>query len=573
MGSLNTWSGTISAIGGSVVSGGLGMVNLGNADGFNSLQIGQIGQLNGFAGSLASTAIGYGITGNASFNLVRLNGTGLLEMNLGKDGFNMQLGMGGTDISLGRISGALAGASHWGKNIQIEKAAKRDGLGNAATALRAQYGFGDGMQRAQLESILKGDTVLAKRAGKGSDAETVTKDGKRTVYLDNYKDTMSADEKLAMGITLGHEAYRDGLVGTEQQQFMETTRAVIGHTEMALRMQADKRYSESMDSIIAGSAVLQKDIAAYKSGDLMTMLGHVAGNYDYSKDYWRVELNEIGEVVRVLDDKDYDTISIIAADKSILTVKRNTRKSLSEQIQQAVFPFQTLYKQNKEDIINVMYESGLKWDGQKGWHAVDERGIYESNGRLHLLPYFIAVKEGNGAFERLLEADAKKKTTEHIDITQEEVEESSGLPKHSACAITAGTELNNNFFRNTYGNGLSKEELLEAIKENKNEMFDTESLVLTWNGLGAGIAKRYGTDNYLLYAGEYDTVEDIQNAGINYWLKKAIRKDDPTRTHFISVTYGDKDDTDTTTTDRWWNDTELTSFVYYGFKPKFGEKK
>ena len=165
-------------------------------DGFNSLQIGQIEQLNGFAGSMASTAIGYGITGNASFNLVRLNGTGLLEMNLGKDGFNMQLGMGGTDISLGRISGALAGASHWNKNIQIEKAAKRDKLQNAATALRAQYGFGDGMQRAQLESILKGDTVLAKRAGKGSDAETVTKDGKRTVYLDNYKETMSREEKL-----------------------------------------------------------------------------------------------------------------------------------------------------------------------------------------------------------------------------------------------------------------------------------------------------------------------------------------------------------------------------------------
>ena len=61
---------------------------------FTSLQIGQIEQLNGFAGSMASTAIGYGITGNASFNLVRLNGTGLLEMNLGKDGFNMQLGIG-----------------------------------------------------------------------------------------------------------------------------------------------------------------------------------------------------------------------------------------------------------------------------------------------------------------------------------------------------------------------------------------------------------------------------------------------------------------------------------------------
>lgn len=63
------------------------------------------------------------------------------------------------------------------------------------------------------------------------------------------------------------------------------------HTEMALRIQADKRYSESMDSIIGGSAILQKDIAAYKSGDLMNMIGHVAGNYDYSKDYWLLKLD------------------------------------------------------------------------------------------------------------------------------------------------------------------------------------------------------------------------------------------------------------------------------------------
>ena len=65
-----------------------------------------------------------------------------------------------------------------------------------------------------LKSILKGDTVLAKREGTG-EAETVLKDGKR-VYLDNYKETMSREEKLARGITLGHEAYRDGLVGSEQ---------------------------------------------------------------------------------------------------------------------------------------------------------------------------------------------------------------------------------------------------------------------------------------------------------------------------------------------------------------------
>ena len=49
MGSITTWSGTISSMGGTAVSGGLGMLNLENVDGFNFLQIEQIEQLNGFA--------------------------------------------------------------------------------------------------------------------------------------------------------------------------------------------------------------------------------------------------------------------------------------------------------------------------------------------------------------------------------------------------------------------------------------------------------------------------------------------------------------------------------------------
>lgn len=44
----------------------------------------------------------------------------------------------------------------WGKNIQIEA---------AATALRGAYGFGDGIDKAQLDSILKREIRL--RAGMG----------------------------------------------------------------------------------------------------------------------------------------------------------------------------------------------------------------------------------------------------------------------------------------------------------------------------------------------------------------------------------------------------------------------
>jgi len=266
--------------------------------------------------------------------------------------------------------------------------------------------LGNGMQRAQLESILKGDTVLAKRAGKGSDAETVTKDGKRTVYLDNYKETMSREEKLAMGITLGHEAYRDGLVGTEQQQFMETTRAVIGHTEMALRMQADKRHSESMDSIIGGSDILQKDIAAYKSGDLMTMLGHAAGNYDWSKDYWRVTKDKKGNILKIENDNSND-ITYVDEYGNVTGKDEYRGGSRSE------FLADKLGMSSKEQVREMLSNAGYTYnpntgffEGKNAKQAFDITGLTEMQAG--------AEKQGNwiihatGEAKQFFEAGGKK---------------------------------------------------------------------------------------------------------------------------------------------------------------------
>lgn len=52
-----------------------------------------------------------------------------------------------------------------------------------------------------------------------------------------------------LGLMLGHETYRDGLLGTEEAQRIETRSAVNGHTEMALRMLGDGMYARSMKSI------------------------------------------------------------------------------------------------------------------------------------------------------------------------------------------------------------------------------------------------------------------------------------------------------------------------------------
>jgi hypothetical protein len=296
------WKNTLTAQAGTFTSGMLENINLG-ADmekvyGFSSGQIEDITQFNSVTGGLASSAVTYGLTGNVTFNLAKLSGTlgggawstGLLEMNLGEDGFSLGLGSGGTDVSIGTLVGAARGIENWDKNIQIENAADKNGLSEAATALRVQWGFGDDAALAQLEEILKYETRLKASEGGSSIALTTLEDEARTVYLDNYTSNMSREAKLAMGITLQHEAYRDGIV--DDNNSFETMLAVGGHTGIALRMANDPMYGALVKNIIAGDANLQADIAAYMTSwmtdDWNVFSGYVGGTYDSSADYWRL---------------------------------------------------------------------------------------------------------------------------------------------------------------------------------------------------------------------------------------------------------------------------------------------
>ena len=262
-------------------------------DGFNSNQIGSIQNLNGTIGGLASAGLSYGLTGEATFNILNISdfgagaSSGLLEMTLSKDrGVTARLGTGGTDLSYGTVSSSLQGIKALNKNMQITRTANRNNMGSAATALRTQYGFGDEKQLAQLEEILKGRTELKRGNGDGR-AQTVTENGKRTVYLNSYKEGMTREEQFALGITLGHEAYRDGITGDAQSQLEETRSAVRGHTEMLKNMLGDSSYSYIMDGIVSKNQNLQMDLIADSLGEKI-FGSYIDSMYDSSADYWRM---------------------------------------------------------------------------------------------------------------------------------------------------------------------------------------------------------------------------------------------------------------------------------------------
>jgi hypothetical protein len=170
-------------------------------------------------------------------------------------------------------------------NRRIGTYVKQSGK-DLAVLLRSQYGFGDAVQKGQLWEILAGDTLIAEGGvdKENAAAQTKREGDKRVVHLAGYRDGMSKAEQLALGITLAHEAYRNGLDDGAEGQRLETNAAVEGHIAFAAALA--KTYG--MGAI---GETMAQEVAAYtkaQSGD-RSELETILSDYDASKDYWRLK--------------------------------------------------------------------------------------------------------------------------------------------------------------------------------------------------------------------------------------------------------------------------------------------
>jgi hypothetical protein len=214
-------------------------------------------------------------------NLVK---TGLLELHLDKKGATMNVGMGGADVSLGTIASAMGGLKVVQVNRKIDQYVKTKQL-DVAVALRSQYGFGDRVQQGQLWDLLQGNARLEIGGVDHADADAQTKreGDKRVIHLNGYRAGMSREEQLQLGITLAHEAYRNGIDDGVLGQGIETRQAIDGHIQFAQGMAG----TYGIEAI--GMKMADEVVAYWKAqrGDTQA-LDAVYDKYDMSADYWRL---------------------------------------------------------------------------------------------------------------------------------------------------------------------------------------------------------------------------------------------------------------------------------------------
>jgi len=216
---------------------------------------------------------------------------------------------------------------------------------NFAETLRAQYGYGDDVQKGQLWDILKGRAEV--RVGEGEDlrAETKIDNGKRVIYMSGYQSDMSEADLMRLAVVLGHEAYRDGIVTDDN--YLETRMATVAHIEMAKRME-----SEGHTYIIDKN--LKEDLNAYNMG-MDYFNSYVDKTYDSSADYWR--LTEKG-------DLEYDGVaSLRDADGNVIKLFSDMGLSSDNSIEGALLWLLNIDPNDVAKVSavrNMMVSSGLK---------------------------------------------------------------------------------------------------------------------------------------------------------------------------------------------------------------------
>jgi hypothetical protein len=235
--------------------------------------------LNRTAGNLAGSAIEYGMTGSATYNVASMYGTGALEMHLGGDGPMFNLGRSGYNMDYETLMQSIQGFDGYRQNARIAKSSVDD---DYTAAMRMSYSSGgtDSQTRALYEQLLSGAAVIEK--GSEGTARTKMENGIRTVYMDELS---GRNSDLHYGVVLSHEAMRNGLDDGEEGQLRETWQTVLQHSLVAQSVGAIYG-DDSLTGDMQQEVELLKD--AIKSGDFSAFGEHALSSYDSTKDYWRL---------------------------------------------------------------------------------------------------------------------------------------------------------------------------------------------------------------------------------------------------------------------------------------------
>jgi hypothetical protein len=254
----------------------------------NNLVGGAIGQSAGYALGQDYT---FNLLNASLFNITGKNGaaveSGLLELHAGKNGITMNIGTEGLDLSYGSLAAALRGAEAWKVNAALLLSGESEAA-RYASALRTLYS-GDAVNRAEYEAILAGRTnIVEDRNLRLTESVYDSYSGTKTIRLGSS--ALEDGSRFGLNVIVAHEAYRDGIIGSDDVQQFETYTAVTGHIGAALGLMQTYGSGAIGETMASEAKDFYNAVLALYAGEnntgALTQLNAVLGAYDSSADYW-----------------------------------------------------------------------------------------------------------------------------------------------------------------------------------------------------------------------------------------------------------------------------------------------
>jgi len=370
------------------INSGLDMSKL---KGFNKMNQNNLNKLNGLLGSLAGQGVNYAMGNDFTLNVLNLGlftknediNNGLLELHLGRDGATMNFGTGGANVSIDNIFSSIKGAMVWNTNNRIDKYVKSQGQedGNkfdSKVTLRAQYGYGDTVQKDQLWDILGGRTLIDTSAEGEYLAKTVENKDTRVIHLANYQQGMNEEAQFLLATVFGHEAYRDGYKEgeintsgnyiTKEASFNELKDSSIARLMMADRINEENKWFYNIFEGLAYESILLDH--AKTTGNFFEFDDYLTLAYNNTEDYQWISVNNGGDYQNY-----YKTVPLF---NSELTEKRITevnQQRLADAFERYSSTFTTEGHWQNYDVLYNDFINNSKLQQEWGYRDVAQASI------------------------------------------------------------------------------------------------------------------------------------------------------------------------------------------------------
>ena len=273
--------------------------------------------LSSLTGGVTAAALEYGLTGSTRLNVLnmadltggKLHG-GLLELKIGGERSSLlNVGQGGLGVNAHALKKAAAGFDVYKTAVGIHRRGFR---GDEAVAMRMLSSMENDETNLLFDNLMSGKAALARRGSLEARAETqVGADGRKTIILGKEA---SGEGRFGLGLTLVHEAFRDGEIGDADQQSKETQRAVLGHVDAA--QQVMNGYGKR-----AVGAAQRQEIEIIRTLQYLgaddAVAEYVGGKYDSSADYWKAVMDEKGKITLHNDGRGDVYLQLEGSDKEI----------------------------------------------------------------------------------------------------------------------------------------------------------------------------------------------------------------------------------------------------------------